>query len=127
MTLQGLLQQGGGERPRHAKPPRSRGDIEAAHPLACGIGRFGREGADAHEVAVVKRREDRREGRGLAQFDLQACEVAMPLGLGVGHQGVEALGRFALEADQLDHGRADHPGLIIFSGRTHSSNSSFVR
>jgi len=49
--------------------------------------------------------------------------ISTALRVRLGAEFGEGLREFVLDADQVDH----QPGLIIFSGRTHWSNSSFVR
>ena len=60
---------------------------------------------------------------GLGELDLEASQVVVALRICFGSQRGEAFWQSVNDPDELDR----QPGLIIFSGRTHSSNSSLVR
>jgi hypothetical protein len=124
-VLKGLLQQGVRDRAGDPSPARPGAYEEAAHPLGGGIGRLRRQAAHADQLAILERTEQGRERlRPLGDLIRQAAHVPVALRVRLGAKRREAVGQSASDANELE----DHqPGLIIFSGRTHSSNSSLVR
>jgi hypothetical protein len=124
-AVETLLDEGCGEGAAQAPPAGVRVNVEPAKAQGGGPvvwqGLVG-QAADPKKRAALahgeERPEDRRPGRDLRR---QSVHVPPTLRRRGGAEGLEIIGKPVFEANDLHQ-----PGEIIFSGRTTSSNSSFV-